>query len=80
MPHSLTIEGIRFLATTIFFSLKNSRSSISKTEYSMLLLNANALLAGIVQGVVVQIIILASFKNSFLVSLILKATYIVFEV
>ena len=35
MPHSLTIEGIRFLATTIFFSLKNSRSSISKTEYSI---------------------------------------------
>ena len=40
----------------------------------MLLLKAKALLAGIVQGVVVQIIILESFKNSFGEFLTLKAT------
>ena len=74
ISHSLVIASIKFFATTIFFSLKNSRSSISRIEYSMLLLNAKALLAGIVHGVVVQIIMLASFKNSLFVLLTLKAT------
>ena len=46
----------------------------------MLLLKAKALFAGIVQGVVVQIIILASFKKSFFVSLTLNATKIVLDV
>ena len=53
ISHSLVIVSIKFLATIIFLSLKFSRSSISKTEYSMLLLKAKALLAGIVHGVVV---------------------------
>ena len=47
---------------------------IFKTEYSILLLKARALLAGMVQGVVVQIIMLASFKKSLLVFLTLNAT------
>ena len=65
ISHSLVIVSIKFFATTIFLSLKFSRLSISKTEYSMLLLNAKALFAGIVHGVVVQIIILVSFRKSF---------------
>ena len=68
------IDSIKLLATIIFFSLKLSNSLISRTEYSILLLNANALFAGMVHGVVVQIIALASFKNSCFVSLTLKAT------
>ena len=68
------IDSIKLLATIIFFSLKLSNSLISRTEYSILLLNANALFAGIVHGVVVQMITLASFKNSCFVSLTLKAT------
>ena len=73
MSHCLVISLIKFFATIIFFSLKFSSSSISITEYSMLLLKANALFAGIVHGVVVQIIILEFFKNSLLVSFTLKA-------
>ena len=68
------IDSIKLLATIIFFSLKLSNSLISRTEYSILLLNANALFAGIVHGVVVQMITLASFKNSCFVSLTSKAT------
>jgi hypothetical protein len=68
------IDSIKLLATIIFFSLKLSNSLISRTEYSILLLNANALFAGIVHGVVVQMITLASFKNSCFVSFTLKAT------
>ena len=68
------IDSIKLLATIIFFSLKLSNSLISRTEYSILLLNANALFAGIVHGVVVQMITLASFKNCCFVSLTLKAT------
>ena len=68
------IDSIKLLATIIFFSLKLSNSLISRIEYSILLLNANALFAGIVHGVVVQMITLASFKNSCFVSLTLKAT------
>ena len=74
ISHSLVIDSIKFFATTILLFLKCSSWSISKTAYSILLLKANALLAGIVQGVVVQIIILASFKNSLLVFLTLNAT------
>ena len=59
---------------------KVSKGHISKTEYSMLLLKANALLAGIVHGVVVQMITLESLRKSFFVSLTLKAAYIVFDV
>ena len=62
IEHSLQIELIKFFATTIFLSLKYSRSSISRTEYSILLLNANALFAGIVHGVVVQILCLHLLK------------------
>ena len=46
----------------------------------MLSLYANALLAGIVHGVVVQIIILVSLRKSLFVFLTLKATYIVLDV
>ena len=63
IPQDLIIESTRLLATIIFFSLKYSKDSISTNEYSIVLLKAKALLAGIVQGVVVQIIILASFKK-----------------
>ena len=74
ISHSLAIDSIKFFATTILLSLKCSRLSISSIVYSILLLKANALLAGIVQGVVVQIIILVSLRKSLLVSLTLNAT------
>ena len=65
---------IKFLAIMIFFSLKFSKLEISIKEYSNELLKAKALFAGIVHGVVVHIIILASLRNSLSVFLILKAT------
>ena len=80
IEQDLTIVSKRFVATTIFFSLKFSRSVISTNAYSMPLLKAKALLAGIVHGVVVQIIILEFFKKSFGLSLTLNATNIVLEV
>ena len=55
IPQDLTTESKRLVATIIFFSSKFSRSLISTKEYSMPLLKAKALFAGIVQGVVVHI-------------------------
>ena len=80
ISQDLTIDSKRFLATIIFFSLKFSRSLISINTYSILLLKAKALFAGIVHGVVVQIIILESFKKSFELSLTLNATNMVLDV
>ena len=65
IPQDLTTDSTKLVATIIFLSLKWSNSLISTSEYSILLLNAKALFAGIVQGVVVQIIILESLRKSF---------------
>ena len=80
IEQDLMVASSRFVATIIFFSLKFSSSLISTKAYSILLLKAKALLAGIVHGVVVQIIILDSFKKSFGLSLTLNATNMVLEV
>ena len=69
ISHALVIDSIKFFATTILLSLKCSRLSISSIVYSILLLKANALLAGIVHGVVVQIITFVSLRKSLFVPL-----------
>ena len=73
-------EFSKSFATIIFLFLKSDSLSTLIIKYLRLLLKANALLAGIVHGVVVQIII-SQFKRSLLFEFFTgKEAYIVSDV